>query len=83
MLVVVADEWKTSVSSGLGEPRIALRQSKELIIVRDGPPQPQTGERPFHCMDNGHRAAVVSSKSRSVGDKDEGPLYGCHFSTNP
>jgi hypothetical protein len=68
MLIIVADEWKASVSPGLGEPLIALWQREELMIVSDGPLQAHTGERAFHGTNNGHRTAVVTNERGRVDD---------------
>jgi hypothetical protein len=80
-LIVVANERKTSVSPGLGEPRIPLRQEKHLVIIRNGPLQAQTGERAFHGMDNGHGAAVIAQERRRMDFDTKGILRHRHFST--
>src|SRR6218665_1494494 len=79
--VIVADEWKASVSSGLSEPRIALRQRAEFMIVTDGPLQSQTRDRAFHCMNNGNRTAVIAHQRGRVDMNAQGVLCEGHFST--
>jgi hypothetical protein len=83
MLVIVADEWKTSVSPGLSEPPIALWQREELMVVRDGPSQAQSRERTLHSMNHGHRATVVAHECRRVDDEGQFSSLVRHLSTSP
>jgi hypothetical protein len=84
MLVIVADEWKTPVSPGLGEPHVALWQREELMLFGDGPFQAHTRECAFHGMDNGHRTAVVANERGRVDNDAQIISLRCrHLSTSP
>ncbi|MBM7112697.1 hypothetical protein I3V78_04005 [Archangium primigenium] len=73
-LVMIADEWKASVSRRPSKPRVALWQGAELMIIGNGPIQAQARNRSLHRMDHIHGTRVIVRQRERADLNTQGVL---------
>ncbi len=74
VLVMIANEWKASVSRGPSKPRVALWQGPELMIIGHDPLQAQARNRSLHLMDHIHWTRVTVHQRERADMNTQGVL---------